>query len=158
MLWTGCQVPRTLASMTSLNQDVPSNRLMTLLQRQWAAENGSLLTDSKYGARENRQLPNTAAAELITPASGPLSASPSSIHAEKKGSAPCEGSTAWLHQRITVKALPSARCVSSVALMPDVARRKLHVTMQVSGHRWHGLCCLQYDRTGRVLISGADDT
>lgn len=158
MLWTGRQVPRTLASMTLLNRDVPSNRLIVLLERQWAAENGSLLTDSKFVARENRQHPNSGSGELAPSGRGTSTSGPSMMHSVNKVSSPFEGSAAWLHQRMGLRAVSSAGLLTAVGLMPDIARRKLHVTMQVSGHRWHGICCLQYDRTGRILVTGADDT
>lgn len=150
MLWTGVRVPRSIPSLAAQFPHALPSRLLALLSRERDAENGSLLTDSVLRTRARASVP-----ALALSAPSPAAPLPDPTVTLTRAS-----DSSALLGRLHARALGHTH--SSVdAAMPtllDAARHKFRLAVQFSGHRWFPVCCLKYDPTGRVIITGADDT
>jgi hypothetical protein len=159
LTWQGVRQPRSLTLVRSQFPNVPSNRLYTLLHRQSAANNGTLLVDSllrpaaqdlKLDAQAERQRAPSAAvlANTRTTMLSPL---------RRPRMALTSVEPALASAFVLSKSKRSARQQLAAGVLPDVCRERLRPVAHVSGHRWLPVCCIQFDPSCRVFVTGGDD-
>lgn len=167
LTWRATRLPRSLPAMISQYPNVPPNRLMTLLQRQCNANNGSLLVDSllRPAPVDSKSAAPFALPRPFPQSTLPLSRSPILFPLRRRLAASWQPGTPQASSpsnAVSVLSSPTFRRPSAthqlaVGILPDVSRSKLRPVAHFSGHRWLPVCCLRVDPSSRVIVTGGDD-